>query len=82
MQRSNSGPPVTLYQPSVASGPDRIAKLRSELGSVQQNCHVFGEILTELSSGNGSADDVQLLEVIFVYMIKDPILFGAAAARC
>jgi len=56
-------PPVTLYQPSLASAPDKVTKLRSELGTVQQNCHVFGEILTELSSGAGSDDDIALLEV-------------------
>lgn len=53
-----------MYQPSAASGPDRLAKLRSELGTVQQNCRVFGEILTELSAGGGTADDIALLEVI------------------
>ena len=57
-------PPVTMYQPSLASGPDRVSKLRTELGTVQQNCRIFGEILTELSSGTGTDDDVALLEVI------------------
>lgn len=56
---------MAVYQPSVVSGPDRVSKLRSELGTVQQNCRVFGEILTELSSGSGSPDDMELLEVIF-----------------
>ena len=59
---------MSIYQPSVDSGPDKLTKLRSELGTVQQNCRVFGEILTELSSGNGSHDDVELLEVIAVYI--------------
>jgi len=66
-----------MYQPSFVSGPDRLAKLRSELGTVQQNCRVFGEILTELSSGSGTADDIALLEVICAvyYVISDlPVL--------
>lgn len=62
LQRSLSSPPVSMYQPNVVSGPDRVAKLRSELGTVQQNCRVFGEILTELSSGAGNPDDIELLE--------------------
>jgi len=69
VHRTVSSPPVTVYQPTVVSGPDRVAKLRSELGTVQQNCRVFGEILTELSSGNGSSDDVELLEVISVCVL-------------
>ena len=64
VRKSHSHPPVTMYQPSVVPGPDRIGKLRSELGTVQQNCRVFGEILTELSSGGGTADDITLLEVL------------------
>ena len=46
-----------------------MAKLRSELATVHQNCRVFGEILTELSSGSGSPDDVELVEVISVYFL-------------
>jgi len=69
VQRSYSSPPVTLYQPSLVSGPDRMAKLRSELSTVQQNCRVFGEILTELSSGSGSPDDVELVEVRSIYSL-------------
>jgi len=68
-QRSYSSPPVTLYQPNVVAGQDRMAKLRSELATVQQNCRVFGEILTELSSGSGSPDDVELVEVISAYFL-------------
>jgi len=67
VQRSYSSPPVNVYQPDVVSGPDKMAKLRSELATVQQNCRVFGEILTELSSGTGSPDDVELVEVIAVH---------------
>ena len=69
LQRSLSSPPVSMYQPNVVSGPDRVAKLRSELGTVQQNCRVFGEILTELSSGAGNPDDIELLEVVSVYVV-------------
>jgi hypothetical protein len=42
---------------------DRIAKLRSELTTVQQNCQVFGELLTEVANGDCSAADFELLEV-------------------
>jgi len=68
IQRTLSAPaPVTIHQPTVVSGSDRLAKLRTELGTVQHNCRVFGEILTELSSGTGNSDDVELLEVVSVY---------------
>ncbi|ESO07415.1 hypothetical protein HELRODRAFT_110832 [Helobdella robusta] len=42
----------------------KIQKLKSELSAVQQNCRVFGELLTELSQGGtlNSASDQQLLE--------------------
>jgi len=73
--RMMSAPPVTLYQPSVATGPDRAAKLRADLGTVQQNCRVFGEILTELSSGNGTPDDVELLEVFTAYLPANVLCF-------
>ena len=69
VHRTVSAPPVTVYQPTVVSGHDRVGKLRTELGTVQQNCRVLGEILTELSSGNGSPDDVELLEVISVCVL-------------
>jgi len=69
VQRSLSSPPVNLYQPSLVSGPDRMAKLRSELATVQQNCRVFGEILTELSSGNGSPDDIELVEASYIHSL-------------
>jgi len=64
VRKTHSYPPVTMYQPSVVPGPDRVGKLRTELGTVQQNCRVFGEMLTELSSGSGTADDITLLEVV------------------
>jgi len=70
VHRPLSSPPVNIYPPqTVAAGPDRMTKLRSELGTVQQNCRVFGEILTELSSGSGSADDAELVEVVFLIVI-------------
>ena len=63
----HSSPPVSVYLPSAVSGPDRMTKLRSELATVQQNCRVLGEILTELSSGSGSPDDMELVEVFSAF---------------
>jgi len=85
VHRTVSAPPVTVYQPTVVSGHDRVGKLRTELGTVQQNCRVFGEILTELSSGNGSPDDVELLEVISVCVLYYSVclfLGDVMALRC
>jgi len=50
------------------SGPvmldvDQMAKLRSELDVVQQNCHIFGEMLTEQTPGQEQADDWALMQV-------------------
>jgi len=50
------------------SGPilldvEQMAKLRSELDIVQQNCHVFGEMLTELTPGQERTDDWDLMQV-------------------
>jgi len=42
---------------------DQLAKLRSELDVVQQNCHVFGEMLTEQTPGQEQADDWALMQV-------------------
>jgi len=40
-----------------------MAKLRSELDVVQQNCGVFGEMLTEHTPGQEQADDWALMQV-------------------
>lgn len=46
----------------VASDPERIAKIRSQLDIVQQNCKVMGEMLTEMTPGQEALpDDWQLL---------------------
>jgi hypothetical protein len=42
---------------------DRVTKLRNELSTVQQNCRVFGELLTEVAHGENSNADFELLEV-------------------
>jgi hypothetical protein len=49
------------YQPR-HSVEQQAAKLRSELGTVQRNCRVFGELLTEMSSGQENPSDLELLE--------------------
>jgi len=54
---------------SVAGGPvvldvEQLAKLRSELDVVQQNCHVFSEMLTEQTPGQEQPDDWALMQVI------------------
>lgn len=45
--------------------PEKMNKLRSDLATVQQNCKVFGDLLTEVSrgGGSGSTSDLELLEV-------------------
>ena len=55
-------------QPVMATGPvnltpEQLAKLRSELDIVQQNCKVFGEMLTEMSPGQDNNGDLELLQV-------------------
>ena len=44
---------------------EKMNKLRSDLATVQQNCKVFGDLLTEVSrgGGSGSTSDLELLEV-------------------
>lgn len=44
--------------------PEKMNKLRSDLATVQQNCKVFGDLLTEVSrgGGSGSTSDLELLE--------------------
>jgi len=54
-----------------AGGPivldvDQMAKLRSELDVVQQNCHVFGEMLTEQTPGQEQSDDWALMQVTYI----------------
>jgi len=44
-----------------------MAKLRSELDIVQQNCHVFGEMLTEQIPGQEQPDDWALMQVSCLY---------------
>ena len=44
---------------------EQMAKLRSELDIVQQNCHVFGEMLTEQIPGQEQPDDWALLQVTY-----------------
>jgi len=41
---------------------ERVAKLRTELQTVQQNCRVFGDMLTEVSNAQESQSDIELLE--------------------
>jgi len=53
---------------SAGSGPiqldtEQMAKLRSELDVVQQNCQVFGEMLTEQTPGHEQPDDWALMQV-------------------
>ena len=48
--------PVTLT-------PEQLAKLRSELDTVQQNCKVFSEMLTEMTPGQEEVSDLELLQV-------------------
>jgi len=42
---------------------EQMAKLRSELDIVQQNCHVFSEMLTEQTPGQEQSDDWALMQV-------------------
>jgi len=56
--------------PELPSPPTRLMftdeqkqKLRADLNTVSQNCKVMGEMLSELTPGQESDDDWQLLEV-------------------
>lgn len=42
---------------------EQMAKLKSELDIVQQNCRVFNELLTELTPGEENPSDLELLNV-------------------
>ncbi|MDJ8942414.1 hypothetical protein PTQ20_15480, partial [Clostridium perfringens] len=46
----------------VAVTPAQLAKLRSEFDIIQQNCKVFSEMLTEMSSGHEHPADEELLK--------------------
>lgn len=48
--------PVTLT-------PDQLAKLKTELDVVQQNCKVFSEMLTEMTPCQEEVSDLELLQV-------------------
>ncbi len=48
--------PITLNQ-------EQLTKLNSELETVQQNCKVFNEMLTEMTPGQEDASDLELLQV-------------------
>ena len=43
--------------------------VRAELQTVQQNCRVFGDMLTEINNGHENPADIELLEV-FLKFIK------------
>lgn len=43
--------------------PEQLAKLRSELDTVQGNMKVFSEMLTELTPGKEHPQDLELLQV-------------------
>ncbi|ELU12259.1 hypothetical protein CAPTEDRAFT_174498 [Capitella teleta] len=54
--------PVVPPQGPVAVTPAQLAKLRSEFDIIQQNCKVFSEMLTEMSSGHEHPADEELLK--------------------
>jgi len=60
-QRHSQSPPVGGMP--LMTPVDRLSKLRSELGTVQQNCFVFGDLLTEIANGDVGTSDLELLEV-------------------
>ena len=53
----------------VALTPEQMAKLRSELDTVQGNVRVMGEMLTEMTPGQEQASDLELLQVIILMSI-------------
>ena len=68
----NQRPPAQAPGPGVqvgsGTGPvnlsaEQLAKLRSELDVVEQNCKVFSEMLTEMSPGQEDRSDLELLQV-------------------
>jgi hypothetical protein len=54
---------IPQQQGPVALNPAQMAKLRSEFDIVQQNCKVFSEMLTEMTSGAEHPADEELLKV-------------------
>lgn len=48
---------------------EQLAKLRSELDVVQGNVRVMSEMLTELSPSNVDSSDLELLQVIFQFIL-------------
>ena len=55
--------------PNFAMDTVQMAKLRSELDVVQQNCKVMNEMLTEMIPNQESGEDWQLLQVGCVYCL-------------
>lgn len=58
---------ANTVMPNVDEAPvwldaEQLAKLRSELDVVQQNCRVFGDLLTEVTPGQENADDYKLIK--------------------
>lgn len=47
----------------ISLNPEQLAKLRSELDTVQGNMKVFSEMLTELTPGKEHPQDLELLQV-------------------
>lgn len=60
-QHAHSPPQPAVAGP-VTLGPDQLAKLKSELDVVKQNCRVFSEMLTELTPGQQTESDTELLQ--------------------
>lgn len=61
-------PPTTQPQPVAMTGPinpspEQLAKLRSDLDTVQGNVQVMSEMLTEMTPGQEEAGDLELLQV-------------------
>ena len=52
-----------------------MAKLKSELDVVQQNCKVFSEMLTEMTPGQENSSDLELL-LVSGYIYSQGSKFG------
>ena len=58
-------PPAMLQQAGpIHPTPEQLAKLRSELDTVQGNVTVMSEMLTELTPGQEELGDLELLQVV------------------
>ena len=55
-------------------GAEQLGKLKSELDIVQQNTRVFSEMLTELTPGEESPSDLELLTVSHFLVTVTPWL--------